>query len=241
MNTRIRLATGFLAALSAVPVVSHAALTLQNASATFNQDLGNHHISNAIDGNTADNTLCWGTFGGHTSIQSAVFQLATVNNDAAWQFDLFFAHFATGHKLQHFRISATTSVAPTTSSGAVWTQLTPTFADSIWAGGATTETIFGDNTVRVAGVSESGGAFNAQWTVTASNPSLVNVTGFRLEAFPFDDNGAGGATLGFQAGANNGNIALTEFTATAVPEPTAALLGLAGLAGFAARRRRRVL
>lgn len=217
------------------------AITLVNATATVEQaDAGNSYlISRAIDGNTSSGTQGWATFPGQGTAQTAVFQTSALNSDAAWDFDLFFSHFATGHKIQQFRISATTSLSPTTTSGATWTELTPSLVSGTWGGGPVTYSVTG-NTVRFSGVNEpgNGSAYVARWTMTALNPSLTNVTGFRLEVFPFDDNGAGGPTLGFQTGSNNGNIVLTEFTATTVPEPSRALLVGTGLIGLIFRRRR---
>lgn len=230
--------------LALCPTSSPALVTLQNATATINQDLGNHHIANAIDGDTLNNTLCWGTYPGMGSTQSAVFQTTAANNDAGWFFDLYFSHFAGGHKIQQFKLYATTDSAPTTASGATWTQLTPTFADGTWDTGPVTNAILGDNSVRYSGIIETGNFSlgNARWTVEASNPGLVNVTGFRLEAIPYDDDGNSFSSLGFQkvnSGlANNGNIALTEFTVTTAPEPSRAMLTLAGLILAGLRRRR---
>lgn len=237
----ITLGAAYLLGLAGLCQQAPAAITLMNATATIEQsDAGNSYlISRAIDGNTSSGTQGWATFPGQGAAQTAVFQTSALNNDAAWDFDLFFSHFATGHKIQQFRISATTSVSPTTTSGATWTELTPFLVSGTWGGGPVTYSVTG-NTVRFSGVNEPGNgpAYLAQWTVTALNPSLTNVTGFRLEVFPFDDNGAGGPTLGFQTGSNNGNIVLTEFTATTVPEPSRSLLVGAGLVGLIFRRRR---
>lgn len=234
----IPLLAGLVLPLAALCPQARAAITLVNATATVEQsDVGNPYlISRAIDGDTTSSTQGWAVFPGRTSNQSAVFQTASTVVGSDWAFDLFFSHFATGHKIQQFRISATEDANPTVSSGATWTILDPTSVVTNWGGGATSYVINGDDSVRVSGIVESGGAFAADYSVRASSLSSMNVTGFRLEVLTFDDNGAGGATLGFQSGGNNGNFVLTEFMAS--PEPSRAVLLLAGLGVLIVRRRR---
>lgn len=229
---------GLLMALALPSERADGAITLVNATATIEQaDVGDPFlVSRAIDGDTTSSTQGWAVFPGRTSNQTSVFQTSSTVVGSDWTFELFFSHFATGHKIQQFRISVTEDLNPTVSSGATWTTLDPISVATDWGGGVTSYLINGDDSIRVSGIVESGGAFPADYTVQASSVSSMNVTGFRLEVFPFDDNGAGGSTLGFQSGGNNGNFVLTEFTAT--PEPSRALLLVTGLGALIVRRRR---
>lgn len=224
--------------LSSQPGTASAAVTLVNATATIQQaDAGNSYlISRSIDGDTTSSTLGWAVYPGMGSNQSAVFQTASTVTGTDWTFQLYFSHFATGHKIQQFRISVTEDLNPTISSGATWTALDPTAVAVSWGGGSASYVINGDDSIRVSGIVEPSGAYPASYAVTASSLTSMSVTGLRLEVFTFDDNGAGGPTLGFQSGGNNGNFVLTEFVAS--PEPSRALLALAGLCGLLLRRHR---
>jgi hypothetical protein len=221
-----------------------AAITLVNATATTEQpgetfpNENAYVISRAIDGDTTSNVFGWALYPNIGSAQSAVFQTSgtVVGND--WNFQMFFSHFATGHKIQQFRISATEDANPTVSSGATWTTLDPTAVTVNWGGGTPSYVINGDDSVRVSGILEPSSSFLADYAIRASSAASMNVTGFRMEVFPYDDDGNSFATVGFQSGGNNGNIALTEFTAVAAPEPTRALLTALGFVGLILRRRR---
>ncbi len=232
------LCAGFLLSLAVLSQTANAAITLMNATATIEQsEAGNPYlISRAIDGDTTSNTQGWAVYPGQGSAQSAVFQTSSPVLGSDWNFQMYFSHFATGHKIQQFRISATEDANPTVSSGATWTTLDPTAFSATWGGGTPSYVINGDGSVRVSGIVEPSGAFPAIYNIAASSASVMNVTGLRLELLPFDDDGNSSATIGFESGGNNGNIVLTEFIAT--PEPSRALLAALGFACLILRRRR---
>ncbi|MCL4205693.1 MAG: VCBS repeat-containing protein, partial [Pirellulaceae bacterium] len=195
-------------------------LPLVNATATFEQtNYGDvNRIATSIDG-FYDGSNGWALYPQQGSAQTAVFQTSTpITGMSEFVCDQYFYQFSAGHKIQKFRLSVTGDPNPTVSSGATWTQLAPSEVTAWWAAGTLTAAVHADNTVLVSGLSETPGGQQARWTVRAPN-ILPSVTGFRLEVFPVDDDGNGYATVGFQAGGNNGNIVLTEFTATGIPTP----------------------
>jgi hypothetical protein len=135
--------------------------------------------------------------------------------------------------MQRFRLSYTTDPDPTTTSGANWTVIDPTFVDTSRADTSIME--LAGNIMEI-----SGSAIPDHISIVAEGVDTNGITGFRLEALL----GLNGL-VGFNTGAGgNGNIVLSEFQvfATAIPEPASiavwSVLGVAGL-GFAVYRRRK--
>lgn len=210
-------------------------LTLQNATATFDQGAP-YTIASSIDGNL-DYSNGWAIFGQQNQNQTAVFQTDAPVSATELTFDLMHRSQYGSHKIQDFRLSYTTDPNPTAGDGSInWTELTPTIVGTSDPGtDALIDTL--SNTVEVSGASS---AVPDNYQVIADG-DFEDITGFRLEVFP----GANGS-IGFDG--SNGNIVLTEFMVSAsnapavVPEPaTIAIWSLfaLGLAGLGCRRFRR--
>ena len=206
-----------------------AMVTLQNPTATFEQ--AGFPISDTIDDVLAGDANGW-AFGpaGQLSPQTGVYQTVSPINANELEFTLTFGTTFAGHKFQDIRLSYTTDAAPTTVSGATWTELTPTTVSADLA----TATIDGNN-IEYTG---NNGVADV-YTVNVAGIDLTGVTGFRLETFLGANN-----ALGFTGAGNNGNVVLSEFqvdavafATTSVPEPTAFVLALFGLLGLCVRRR----
>jgi hypothetical protein len=199
---------------------AHAAIPLQNATATFSQtSFGGQPVGQAIDGNLGSTngwaiyegpTDCCGALPGNTNQQVAVFETAADNSFAGGASLTFTLghHFYTGtHNLGRFRLSATTDARSTFADGlatggdvtAAWTVLAPLSASST---GGTTLNILGDSSIVAGGANPA----TSTSTVTAFT-SLIGITGFRLEVL------ADGSHSDSGPGRNNpnGNFVLTEF------------------------------
>jgi hypothetical protein len=152
---------------------THAAIPLQNATATFSQtSFGGKPVGQAIDGSLgSDNgwaiyegpTDCCGAIPGSTNPQIAVFETASdisIAGGASLTITLQQLFTSAGHNLGRFRLSATTDARSAFADGlasggdvtAAWTVLAPLSANS--TNGATL-TILGDNSI-LAGGHESG-------------------------------------------------------------------------------------
>ncbi len=217
-------------------------IPLTTATATVEQ--GVLPVAQSIDGIITSGLNGWGIDPGESFNQTAVYQ--TVSNVVAggggtsFTFSLF-NDYAGGppYILGDFRISVTADAAPTTTSGATWTELTPLTANA-------TNTFLLTINPTDHSILASGGSGNntSDFTVTATT-TLNNITGFRLEALTnpslplyhveLPGNGGGPGM------ASNGNFVLTEFQVNAtelVPEPSAlVLLGLGCMAMLACRLR----
>ena len=198
---------------------THAAIPLQNATATFSQtSFGGKPVGQAIDGSLgSDNgwaiyegpTDCCGAIPGSTNPQIAVFETASdisIAGGASLTITLQQLFTSAGHNLGRFRLSATTDARSAFADGlasggdvtAAWTVLAPLSANS--TNGATL-TILGDNSILAGGTNPA----TSTYTVNAFTP-LVGITGFRLEVLAdssFPDSGPGRN--------GNGNFVLTEF------------------------------
>ncbi|NQT36212.1 MAG: discoidin domain-containing protein [Planctomycetes bacterium] len=201
-------------------------VNLQNATATFDQG-GAYTIAAAIDGIEHGSTG-WGISGQHNQNQTAVFQTTEPLYATQIVFELNHTNPWVAHKLQLFRLSATTDPDPTATDSSInWFELTPSEAFTSLPGSDAAINL--DNTVAITG--DNAVPDNYQVFV---NGSFGGITGFRLEALT----GPNGY-VGFPG--YSGNIVLSEFNVfSAVPEPSTivlAALGLIGLVFFARRRR----
>lgn len=218
-------------------------ILLQNATATFSQTIfGGQPVSESIDGNF-DNLNGWAVatssgFNGASS-QTAVYETATNLNANQINFSMHFLSGAGAPRalLGRFRFSWTNDDRSLFADGlqtggdvtANWFEL----ANPIVTGpSGMTFTTLGDNSILAGGTVPNAGVYTVSYLT-----SLVDVTGFRLEALEHSSlpggNGPGLSSL-------NGNFALTELQVTAVPEPsTFALVGASSSLWFWIRKRRR--
>lgn len=226
---------------TAVPAARADGVGLQLATATFSQsphDFYGVHL--AIDG-INEPQRGWAIDPNEGASQTAVFETIADTGFAGgsvFTFTLAHSFSVPTHTLGRFRLSVTTDSRASFADGllsggnvsANWTVLDP--ATAVSANGATLSEL-GDYSILASGTSPP----TDTYTVTAAT-ALTGITGFRLEALsdpslPF----AGPGRY-----PSNGNFVLNELavSVTAVPEPEAYLLMMAGLGmvGFAARRRR---
>lgn len=213
-------------------------VTLQNATATFSQTIvGGQPVSESIDGNFGDsNGWAVATTSTVASSQTAVYE--TVADLSANQVT-FTMHFlsnnqAPKHLLGRFRFSWTTDdrslFADGLQTGGDVTANWVVLSNPVVLGPAgMTFTTLGDNSVLASGTVPNTGVYTASYST-----SLVNVTGFRLEAL--EDPSLPGNGPGLPA---NGNFLLTELQVTAVPEPSSFLMASSTAAMALLRRRRR--
>jgi VCBS repeat-containing protein len=171
-------------------------VTLANPTDTFDQGAP-FTPANSINGVVTENAG-WAIFGQQTQNQTAVFQAASTVNPGPIGIEMYFDSPNSAHKIQNFRISVTNSPNPTVSSGAVWTELTPTLVTT--SSPTSDATLQASNRVQITGDV----AVPDIYFFSANNP-LTGVTGIRLEAFAVN------GTVGFNSGGGNGNIVLTEF------------------------------
>jgi len=171
-------------------------VTFSSGVVTFDQGAP-YIIPASIDGNSTGPG--WGVFGGHLAAQTAVVTTSAPAAGSEWAFTLHNNSGFPDHHLQEFRISYTTDGAPSIAGN--WTQVVPASFKS--TNGVTLANI-GSNTLRATGPA---GHTSFQVRSTAA---FSGVTGFRLELFPFDYDGADAlaASLGR---AGNGNLVLSEF------------------------------
>jgi hypothetical protein len=132
------------------------------------------------------------------------------------------------HVLGDFSLAYTSAAAPTLASGQ--TAVSITSALSTVAGTVMTPT---GGTISVTGTLQP----TDTYTITATINPATPVTGFFLNAIDTNGDLVPGGGPGRQP--VNGNFVVTEFLISAVPEPAAWVLTLAGLAGLALRARSR--
>jgi hypothetical protein len=215
-------------------------VTLQNATATFSQTIfGGQPVSESIDGNFDDlNGWAVGTSSGFNGAASQTAVYETVADLNANQ-TTFTMHFLSGNGapkalLGRFRFSWTTDDRSLFADGlqtggdvtANWVAL----SNPVVTGPAgMTFTTLGDNSILAGGPVPNSGTYTVSYST-----SLVNVTGFRLEALEHPSLPGSGPGLAF-----NGNFLLTELQVTAVPEPSSFLMASGTVALALLRRRRR--
>ncbi|MGI8604321.1 MAG: discoidin domain-containing protein [Verrucomicrobiales bacterium] len=181
-----------------LPRADGANIAFGSASVTFQQGPP-FQIPQSID--TLTTGPGWAVDGGQHSPQTAVFTTTAPASGSEWAFTLHHNPGFGDHHTQEFRLAYTTDGTP--SLGGTWSSISPTSFKS--TNGVTLANV-GADTLRATGA--------AGWTSyqVRSTAPLNNVTGFRLELFPFDYNPADGlpASLGR---APNGNFVVSEFTA----------------------------
>jgi hypothetical protein len=193
-------------------------VTLQQATASFSQSVGDFAPAYSIDGNTIDNRG-WGIYPAITN-QTAAFETVSDSGFAggtAFDIGLIFNHLSipgsTGHTLGRFRISVTSDARDTFADGlsnggdvtANWTPLTVLSASSQL--GATLS-ILPDNSVLVSGTNAQVETYEIR-----AGTRMTGITGFRLEALqdtslPFNGPGREAA---------NGNFVVSELWIMAEP------------------------
>ena len=178
-------------------------VALQNPTATASQ--GGYPITETIDGDLDGNDNGWALSGNQTSGQTAVFQTASALTAEQLVFDLIHDNMISGHKINQFRLSYTTDPNPTVSSGSTWTQITPSAVET--SAGTEAWVSIGNVITIVAPTLADAQTANDNYQIVVDAP-VAGVTGFRLEAFAYDD--GNGNTVGFGS-ASNGNIVLSEF------------------------------
>jgi hypothetical protein len=216
-------------------------VTLQNATATFSQTIfGAQPVSQSIDGNFG-NLNGWAVatstgFNGAASQTAAYETAADLNaNQITFTLDFLTSVQAPRHLLGRFRFSRTTDDRSLFADGlatggdvtANWVVLT----NPVVTGPAgMTFTTLGDNSVLVSGSVPNTGTYTVSYST-----SLVDVTGFRLEALE-DPSLPGGNGPGLNP--TNGNFVLTELRVSSVPEPSSWALVSASCSLLFWRRRR---
>ncbi len=218
----------------AAPAAVGDPITLQNATATFTQDL--FLVSHTIDGKLGGIGVIngWATL---SSPQTAVYETQTdVGGPAGAAFTFTLTqNFGSSLTLGRFRLAVTTDARTNFADGlnsggdvtANWIELTPLTA--LATNGATL-TIQGDKSILASGTNPT----TSVYTVTAET-TVTNITGIRLESL--ED--AGLPALG-PGRAADGNFVLQEFgvdAVTLVPEPAGAVLLATGAALVLFRRR----
>ncbi len=216
--------TSFAAGVGPRVIQRNIELSLQNATATFDQG-GAFGIGGTIDG-IAHGNNGWGIFGQQNQSQTAVFQTQAPVDAARIAFELMHGSPFGAHKIQDFALFYTQDANPTATDPSInWIALTPTAAETSLDGSFA---LIDGNIIRITGSNAL--ADNYQVIVEGA---FSKITGFRLDALV----GANGF-VGFDG--SNGNIVLSEFRAfitTPIPEPASMTLLLLG-AGILARRNR---
>jgi hypothetical protein len=202
-------------------------ITLQNDTADFSQS--GYEVAKTTDGSTTSGNG-WAYHPQLSTDHFGAWETATDLGQSNLTFTVIQNQTAI-HTLRKLRFSVTQSARDDFADGgsdpkgtAAWSTLTPLTATQL--GG--TPTINGDKSISFPKTTAI-----EEYTVTATTP-FGGITGILLEVFA--DPQVGYSDTG-------GNAVLTEFVvdATAVPEPSAALLaalGLLGLALCALRRRK---
>jgi hypothetical protein len=191
------------------------AVTLQEGTATWSQDLGSYLVDKAIDGIIDDSG--WAIHPYQGTNQTAVWETSSDIDAVQLDFELHQFNNNGDHELGRFRLSYTTDDRSTFADGldsggdvtANWTVLTGATISSSCACGETF-TILPDNSILVGGANPQPTVYSVKFV-----GSFIGVTGIRLEALTdpsLPNNGPGRAF--------NGNFALSEITLEATPPTT---------------------
>lgn len=214
MNTKVLKTNLLFGALLAagMQVAVAETVSLQNASATFSQDI-EFSVGAAIDG-VLDETG-WAIYPGINS-QAAVFETTSDKGFVGGSILTFVFSQLLGnfHNIGSFKLSTTSDARSTFADGlasggdvsANWTPLIPT---SFFATSGATSFQKIDGSTLISGAN----SFTDTYTITAAT-SLSAITGFRLDVLPDSTLPAGGPGR-----ASNGNFVLSEFQVTISPVP----------------------